>query len=548
MTTSQQTQDFTTLLALKKNLNHQTLTDLFKQDANRFNAFSLGTGALFLDYSKNMITHDVMHALFSLAKKRDLQTHIEALFSGETVNVSEQRPALHTALRQSSKTPLMVNGQNIIPDIAQTQHNMAHLVNAIHTGTYRGATGKPITDIVNIGIGGSDLGPAMVCKALSSYKLDTIRTHFIANVDGTGLHDLFKTIPPAQTLFLISSKSFSTQETLTNAQTAKTWLTDKLNHHPKLNQHFVAMTANPESALAFGVKDTHIFPLWDYIGGRFSLWSAIGLPIALAIGVDAFNALLAGAEDMDHHFRTADITQNMPVIMALLSIWYNNVYHAHTHAVLVYDDRLALFPAYLQQLAMESNGKSVDIHGQDVNIPTGEIIFGGVGTNGQHAYHQLLHQGTHVVPVDFIIAKQPHHPYPHHHDILLANCLAQSQALMTGNGGTRAPHIQQKNDLTPDMASKLAKHKTVLGNKPSNTLLMDKITPKALGALIALYEHKVFTQSIIWQINAFDQWGVELGKYLAAPILSALSQQAEVNTLDASTSGLIQKLRQTRGK
>jgi len=496
---------------------------------------------LFLDYSKNLITHETLIALEALAEKSGLHHAIDALFTGKKVNTTENRSALHTALRDPTPINMMSQPNNYNTAIHKTLLKMQNIVEDIHGGRWLGITNEPITDIVNIGIGGSDLGPHMVCRALQAYRIKQVNIHFVSNIDGTALNDVLQRLDPAKTLFIVATKSFSTEETLINAASAKKWLLATLGQDAILTKHFIAISANTKKALAFGIDENNILPMWDFIGGRFSLWSAIGLSIALFIGFDHFRELLQGANAMDIHFKTAEFSHNMPVIMALISIWYNNIYHAHTHAVLVYDERLSLFPSYLQQLVMESNGKSVDIAGKPLSYPTGEVLFGGVGTNGQHAYHQLLHQGTHLIPIDFILAKSSAHPYPNHHNHLIANCLAQSEALMRGLSEQELIKTMTENGLPLEQAEFLAKHQKIPGNRPSNTLLIDEINPYALGTLIALYEHKTFAQSVIWNINAFDQWGVELGKRLTKPIISAMGGSAS-SIKNPSTAGLINKI------
>ncbi len=515
------------------------MQDIFQADPDRFSRFSIDAASLFLDFSKNRITHETLILLEKLAQTAHLAEQIEHLFSGQPLNRTENRAALHTALRQTDDTPVWVNGENIIPLVRAGQKKMAALVSAITTGAWRGFSDLPITDIVNIGIGGSDLGPAMATFALTPFTIDSIHCHFVSNIDGSQLRDTLKKLNPATTLFIVSSKSFTTTETLCNAATAKKWLIKAAGNEAAVKQHFLAVTAKPERAMVFGIPEQNILPLWDWVGGRYSLWSAVGLPIALTIGMENFNAMLAGAYAMDQHFRSAPMTQNMPVILALLSIWYTNFFDARTQAILPYDHHLQLLPAYLQQAHMESHGKLIHHDGSSVQHLTGPVIWGGVGTNGQHAFHQLLHQGTQLIPVDFIVAANGHHDLIEHHELLFANCLSQSQALMLGKDFASVTKELIAAGLSATDAKELAPHKVIPGNRPSNTILLSQLTPYSLGTLIALYEHKIFAQGAIWQINSFDQWGVELGKELTQPILQTLRNIEPAATHDASTHGLI---------
>lgn len=520
------------------------MRDLFKDDQERFNKFSIviqnnHTCSLLIDYSKNRITSETINLLCELAKTVDLFSHIEQMFSGQIINTTEQRAVLHTALRNPGDTAILLNGKDIMPTIRATLIKMLQCTENIRHGKWKGYSGKPITDVVNIGIGGSDLGPKMVVTALTPYISNNIKCHFVSNVDGTQISETLKYLNPETTLFIVASKTFTTQETLCNANTAKEWLEQKANSKNANKKHLIAVTANPQRAIEFGIDKSNIYPFWDWVGGRYSLWSAIGLPIAIAIGADNFQQLLAGAHAMDNHFRNTPFEKNMPVIMALLGIWNINFFNCKTHAILPYDQYLHLLPAYLQQLEMESNGKHVRTDNSPVEYATSPIIWGSVGTNGQHSFHQLLLQGTQTVPVDFIVPIHTHNPIDQHHMLLFANCLAQSKALMQGK--TEQQVIQEliNQGMNETDVKKLAPHKVISGNVPSDTILIDKITPYTLGSLIALYEHKVFVQGIIWGINSFDQWGVELGKQLTKNIIPGLQDPKNIKNLDSSTCGLI---------
>ncbi len=515
------------------------LRDLFRQDKQRFERFSLRLNDLLLDYSKNLITPETMKLLLKLAKAAQLKEAREAMFSGRHINVTEDRAVLHTALRAPADLNLMVDGRNVMPDIRRVLAQMRQFVDKVHTGRWKGYTGKPITDIVNIGIGGSDLGPAMACLALTPYAKPGIRAHFVSNVDPTHLTEVLPRVQPETTLFIVASKTFTTQETLANARAARAWLLAHARDGRAVARHFVAVSTNAEEVTKFGIDPANMFQFWDWVGGRYSLWSAIGLPIALYVGMDPFEELLAGGHDMDQHFRTAPLSANMPVILGLLGIWYIDFWGAQTHAVLPYDQYLARLPAYLQQLDMESNGKRVTRDGRPVRVATGPILFGEPGTNGQHAFYQLIHQGTHLVPCDFLVAAESHNPLEDQHEILLANCFAQSEALMRGKTAPEVRAELKAQGLKKKQIAALLPHRVFPGNRPSNTLLYRRLTPRTLGRIIALYEHKVFVQSVIWDINAFDQWGVELGKQLARTILPELKTTEPARGHDASTNGLI---------
>ena len=496
----------------------QHMRDWFHQDAQRFSRFSLQSGNIFLDYSRNRINQETIKLLCELANAVGLTNKINALFSGEAVNASENRPALHTALRDHHHTPISVNGTNIAPLITAAQEKMQRFVEQIHTNQWLGATGKPIKHVVNIGIGGSYLGPMMCTQALKDFAVSPLQFHFISTIDQSHRQDVLQQIDPETTLFIVSSKSFTTLETLTNAREIISWLKPDANI---MSRHFIAVTAAPEKALALGIPSDNIFPLWDWIGGRYSIWSAIGLPLMLMIGQTHFSEFLAGANEMDQHFRTADFAHNMPVLLGLLSIWYINFFHASAFAIAPYSYRLRHFVPYIQQAEMESNGKCVNSDGNAIHYATSPVIFGEEGSNGQHAYHQLLHQGQHLVPVDFILIGQSE-------AVLLASGLSQAQALLLGN-------------------TKEA-HQSIPGNRPSNILFLDRLTPKNLGALLALYEHKIFVQGAIWDIIPFDQWGVELGKQLLPDILHCIQQPNAYEQTDAATAGIIHHVMRHRKK
>lgn len=526
---------------LAKKMRQCTIIELFANHPTRIPDYTLQAAGISLDYSKNRIDQACLNALIKLANDAKLKDRIEAMFTGERINSTEGRAVLHTACRNLTGHEVCVEGVDVMPEIHTQLNKMAAFVDQIHSGQWLGATGEQITDVINLGIGGSDLGPHMVTKALTPYHVEGIQTHFVSNVDGSDLAYTLAKCRPESTLFIVASKSFTTQETLLNANSARKWLTDALGD--VTDKHFVAITSKPDLANAFGINPANCFEMWDFVGGRYSLWSTIGLPIALACGMENFRALLAGAHEMDKHFRSAPFTENMPVILALLGVWYRNVFNFSTHAILPYDQTLDLLPSYLQQLDMESNGKSVNVDGHALKTQSGPIIWGSAGTNGQHAFHQLLHQGTSVVPADFILFKKPHHNLPEHHQVLTAHCLAQMQALMEGKSRDQAYDELITQGLNEEQAKKRAPHKLIAGNKPSNLLLMEQLTPESLGALIALYEHKVFVQSVIWNINAFDQWGVELGKQLAGPLLAALSGDKSQG-FDPSTEFNLSKINQ----
>ncbi|UVE17051.1 glucose-6-phosphate isomerase [Pseudomonas sp. LS44] len=516
-----------------------SMREAFSRDPERFQNFTLSSCGLFLDYSKNLIDQQTRDLLVGLAREVNLQEAIEALFNGELLNASEGRPALHTALRRPVADRLNVNGVNVMPDVHRVLNQMTELVTRIHSGLWRGYSEKPITDVVNIGIGGSFLGPQLVSEALLPFAKQGVRCHYLANIDGSEFHELSANLRAETTLFIVSSKSFNTLETLKNAQAARAWYLAQGGTQDELHKHFIAVSSNRDAAVEFGIREENIFPMWDWVGGRYSLWSAIGLPIALAIGMSNFKELLSGAYSMDQHFLTAPFERNMPVLLALLGVWYGNFWGAQSHAILPYDHYLRNITKHLQQLDMESNGKSVRQDGSPVPCDTGPVIWGGVGCNGQHAYHQLLHQGTQLIPADFIVPVVSYNPVADHHQWLYANCLSQSQALMLGKTRAEAEEELRGKGLPEDEVQRLAPHKVIPGNRPSNTLVMERVSPRRLGALVAMYEHKVFVQSVIWGINAFDQWGVELGKELGKGVYQRLTGNNEQPAEDPSTQGLI---------
>jgi glucose-6-phosphate isomerase len=537
---------------LKLKQHHATVAplqmrDLFAADPQRFERFSARCGELLLDYSKNRITQETLTHLLALAQQANLAEWVERMFGGEKINATEHRAALHTALRNRAERPVLVDGQDVMPNVRRVLAAMRTFSDAVRSGAHRGHTGKPITDIVNIGIGGSDLGPLMVCEALKPFGKPDLRAHFVSNVDATHLLETLRGLNAETTLFIVSSKTFTTQETLTNARAARAWMIDALGDEAAVAKHFAAVSTNLSATSQFGINPENVFEFWDWVGGRYSLWSAIGLPIAIYLGMDHFEALLGGAYEMDQHFRTTAFENNLPVLLALLGIWYGNFFGAGSNAVLPYDQYLHRFAAYLQQLDMESNGKGVDRNGQPVDYDTGMVVWGEPGTNGQHAFYQLIHQGTRLIPADFIAPLQSANPLGEHHAILLANCFAQTEALMRGKTAAEARAELVAQGLSGDALESLLPHKIFPGNKPTNTLLFPRLTPHTLGMLIALYEHKVFVQSVIWNINPFDQWGVELGKQLASKILPELRVDAPAATgHDASTNALIALYRQTQ--
>jgi glucose-6-phosphate isomerase len=538
------TTDFTTTQAYKYLTDHyidivsKSLKEMFDADDQRFNKFSIQFEDILLDYSKNRIDDETIALLIQLAKECSLKEAIDAMYSGEKINVTEGRQVLHIALRNRSNTPIYVDGKDVMPDVNKVLDQMKSFSEAIISGEWKGYTGKAITDVVNIGIGGSDLGPVMVTEALKAYK-NHLNLHFVSNVDGTHIVETLKAVDPETTLFLVASKTFTTQETMGNAHSARDWFLASGATEADVAKHFAALSTNAAAVEKFGIDTKNMFEFWDWVGGRYSLWSAIGLSIALSIGFENFADLLAGAHATDNHFKTAEFDQNIPVIMGLIGIWYNNFFEAETNVILPYDQYLHRFSAYFQQGDMESNGKHVDRNGKEVDYSTGPIIWGEPGTNGQHAFYQLIHQGTKLIPADFIAPAQSHNPLGEHHNMLLSNFFAQTEALM--NGKTEEVVIEELKAAgkTEEEIAKIAPFKVFEGNRPTNSFLIKKITPYTLGALIAMYEHKIFTQGIIWNIYSFDQWGVELGKQLAGKILPELKDNAEISSHDSSTNGLI---------
>ncbi|MBK6693718.1 MAG: glucose-6-phosphate isomerase [Myxococcales bacterium] len=517
------------------------MRDLFAKDAARFETFSLRVGELLIDYSKNRVTAETMALLVALAEASGVASVRDAMFAGEKINGTEGRAVLHVALRNETR-PMLVDGRDVMPEVRAAREKMKSFATRIGDGTWRGHTGKAIAHIVNIGIGGSDLGPVMVTEALRPYKRPQVEAHFVSNVDGTHLAETLKRVDAETTLFIVASKTFTTQETLMNARSARAWLVERLGEGA-VPKHFVAVSTAEVEVKRFGIDPENMFPFWDWVGGRYSLWSSIGLVIACTLGFEHFEALLKGAHEMDEHFRSAPLDANAPVLLALLGVWYANFFGAETHALLPYDQYLHRFPAYFQQGDMESNGKSVDRDGRRIDdYTTGPIVWGEPGTNGQHAFYQLIHQGTRLVPADFLVPLASHNPLGDHHRVLLANCFAQSEALMRGKTTDEARSELQQSGLSAADVERLAPHKTFSGNRPSNTIVFPKLTPRVLGQLLALYEHKIFVQGIVWDIYSFDQWGVELGKQLAKTIDAELAG-GPPGAHDASTAALIKLAR-----
>lgn len=531
------------LCAHQKTVAPLHMRDFFAADPKRFEKFSLQFGGLLLDYSKHRITEETLPLLFQMAREANIETWREKMFAGDKINITENRAVLHTALRNRANTPVYVDGKDVMPDVNAVLAHMRTFSDQVRNGTWKGYTGKRITDIVNIGIGGSDLGPVMACQALKPYAQAGLNIHFVSNIDGAHLMLALEKCNAETTLFIVASKTFTTQETMTNAHSARTWFLNAAKDDAHIAKHFVALSTNAKAVAEFGIDTNNMFAFWDWVGGRYSLWSAIGLSIALYVGMDHFEAMLTGGHEMDNHFRTAPLEQNMPVILALIGIWYNNFFHVDTHAILPYDQGMARFPAYLQQADMESNGKFICRDGKRVQYKTGPVIWGEAGTNGQHAFYQLIHQGTQIVPADFLMPVHSHyeigkHGYAHH-KILLANFLAQTQALMLGKTKEEARAELEKQGLSGQALEDLLPHKVFEGNRPTTSIMFDKLTPNTLGKLIALYEHKIFVQGIMWDINSFDQWGVEYGKQIAQQILPQLTNDEVVSNYDSSTNGLI---------
>jgi len=526
-------------------ISDKSLKDLFEADKDRFEKFSILFGDILLDYSKNRVDDTTMALLFQLARECKLDEAIKAMFSGEVINQTEGRPVLHIALRNQSNQAIEVAGKNVMDDVNRVLDKMKTFSEQIISGNWKGYTGKAITDVVNIGIGGSDLGPVMVTEALKAYK-NHLTMHFVSNIDGTHIVETLKTVDPETTLFLVASKTFTTQETMTNAHSAREWFLQSGAAEGDIAKHFAALSTNAKDVAAFGIDTANMFEFWDWVGGRYSLWSAIGLPIALSVGFDNFKELLAGAHATDEHFKNSEFESNVPVIMALLGVWYINFFDAETQAILPYDQYMHRFAAYFQQGDMESDGKHVDRNGKDVTYETGPVIWGEPGTNGQHAFYQLIHQGTRLIPCDFIAPAQSLNPLGEHHPILLSNFFAQTEALMNGKTQEQIVEELTKDGKSQEEIEKLAPFKVFEGNRPTNSFLLKKVTPFSLGSLIAMYEHKIFVQGIIWNIFSFDQWGVELGKQLAKSILPQLKGDEQVSNHDASTNGLINQYKAWR--
>ncbi len=524
----------------------KTIKSYFESDAKRFENFSITFEDILVDYSKNRISQETFNLLIDLAQETGVKEAIQAMFSGEKINQTEGRSVLHVALRNPANNPLLVDGQDVMPAVADVLDKMRSFSEKVISGSWKGYSGKEIKSIINIGIGGSDLGPVMVTEALKPYKIPHIDTYFVSNVDGTHISEILKKVDPETTLFMIASKTFTTQETMTNAHSARNWFLAGEGTEEDIKKHFVAISTNAEAVAQFGIDTGNMFEFWDWVGGRYSLWSAIGLSIACSVGFDNFQALLEGAHALDEHFRTAAMDQNIPVILALLGIWYNNFYGAESQALLPYDQYMHRFAAYFQQGDMESNGKYVGRNGKKVGYQTGPVIWGEPGTNGQHAFYQLIHQGTKLIPCDFLAPAISQNPLGDHHDKLMANFFAQTEALM--NGKTEAEVIQelQSQGLPESEVKRLTPFKVFEGNRPTNSILFKKLTPRTLGSLIAMYEHKIFVQGIIWNIYSFDQWGVELGKQLAKKILPELGDNEAISSHDGSTNGLINTFKELR--
>ncbi|NOZ85649.1 MAG: glucose-6-phosphate isomerase [Deltaproteobacteria bacterium] len=520
-------------------MKNRHMRDMFREDPDRFSKFSIRFRDILVDYSKNIITGETMDLLLELARQAELKDAIEKMFSGEKINETENRAVLHTALRNLSGEPVYVDGKDIMPEVQAVLGQMKDFSERVISGQWKGYTGKPVRDIVNIGIGGSDLGPVMVTEALKPYKKPHINVHFVSNIDGTHIAETLRRLSPETTLFMIASKTFTTQETMTNARTARKWFLDSAGDGAFVKKHFVALSTNKEKVGEFGIDTENMFVFWDWVGGRYSLWSAIGLSIACAVGFENFTALLEGAHAMDRHFRETPFEKNIPVILALIGIWYNNFHGAETEAILPYDQYMHRFPAYFQQGNMESNGKSVDRSGRETAYQTGPVIWGEPGTNGQHAFFQHIHQGTKLIPCDFIAPAVSHNPIGEHHDILLSNFFAQTEALMKGKEREAVIEELRAAGESEERIERLLPFKVFKGNRPTNSILVKKLTPRTLGSLIAMYEHKIFVQGVIWNIFSFDQWGVELGKQLAGNILPELKDDKAVTSHDSSTNGLI---------
>jgi glucose-6-phosphate isomerase len=541
-----ETKSWRNLAVHQKEMQSVHMKDLFAADSNRFNRFSFQFNDILVDCSKNRITAKTLKLLIDLARETGVKEAIKSMFNGDKINATENRAVLHVALRNRSNEPILVDGENVMPAVNAVLQKMKTFCDQIISGAWRGFTGKKITDIVNIGIGGSDLGPAMVTEALSPYGQAELSVHFISNVDGTHLAETVKDLDPETTLFMIASKTFTTQETMTNAFSAKSWFLDYAKKPTHVARHFVAISTNTEAVAAFGIDPENMFIFWDWVGGRYSLWSAIGLSIACYIGFEQFTELLQGAHAMDQHFKSEPFENNIPVLLALIGIWYTNFFGAQSELILPYDQYLHRFPAYFQQGNMESNGKSVDRGGRKLTYQSGPIVWGEPGTNGQHSFYQLIHQGTKLIPADFLAPAVSHNSLGNHHAILLSNFFAQTEALMNGKNRQAVEAELKRAALSDADIEKIAPYKVFEGNLPTNSILFKKLTPATLGSLIAMYEHKIFVQGVIWNIFSFDQWGVELGKQLAAKIQPELSDDQPVDTHDGSTNGLINTFKEMR--
>jgi glucose-6-phosphate isomerase len=523
------------------------MRELFEKNKDRFHDFSMETEGLLFDYSKHRISEETLPLLMQLAREAKVEEWRDKMFAGEKINMTEDRAVLHTALRNRSNTPVMVNGENVMPEVNKVLAQMREFSDKVRSGEWLGYSGKRITDIVNIGIGGSDLGPVMVCDALKPYSRPDLNIHFVSNIDGAHLDRALQLCNPETTLFIVASKTFTTQETMTNATSARDWFLASARDNTHVAKHFVALSTNAEAVEKFGIDPANMFAFWDWVGGRYSLWSSIGLSIALYVGMDHFEALLTGAHEMDNHFKTAPLEKNMPVIMALIGVWYNNFFHVDTQAILPYDQGLSRFPAYLQQADMESNGKFICRDGKRVPYKTGQVIWGEAGTNGQHAFYQLIHQGSQIVPADFLMPVHSNTKVGkndiEHHKILIANFLAQTQSLMLGKTREEARAELEEQGMSGKALEDLLPHKVFEGNRPTTSIMFDRLDPNTLGKLIALYEHKIFVQGMIWNINSYDQWGVEYGKQIAREILPLLCDDKAVDAFDSSTNGLINYLK-----
>ncbi|MBU2979454.1 glucose-6-phosphate isomerase [Alteromonas sp. C1M14] len=531
------------LSKLAEEVKNTHMRDWFEADPSRADSMQTEACGIFLDYSKNRVTKDTLSTLFALAKAQGVEAHRDAMFGGTTINTTENRAVLHTALRNFSGKPVMVDGKDVMPEVMATLEKMEAFTQTIHSGEHKGYTGKPIKHVVAIGIGGSFLGPKIMTEALKPYTHDAVKVHFVANVDGCHIHDVLSLMDHEETLIVMSSKSFTTQETLQNTLSAKAWFLKQGGTQEDIAKHFVAVSSNVKAATEFGIAEENIFPMWDWVGGRYSLWSAIGLPICLALGFDNFKGLLDGAHAMDKHFCETPFEDNLPVILAVLGVWYRNFFDAQSHVLLPYYHYLRGLPAYVQQLDMESNGKQVTMDGKVVDWQTGPIIWGSEGTNGQHSFHQLIHQGTSIIPADFMLPLHVPNQDDTHHAMLASNCFGQTQALMQGKTFEECYADLDGKGLEEDERKALAQHKTMPGNKPSNTIMFEKLDPFTLGALVAMYEHKVFVQGVIWQVNSFDQWGVELGKVLGNQVLDGIQGKVNDDSFDASTQQLIRRFR-----